>query len=159
MFLRALFAFLALPGTIGFLVPWLMVRDDSSPNLHAIGASPFVLGVALLMWCTRDFYVTGKGTLAPWSPPKNLVIVGAYHYSRNPMYVGVTLINAGWALMFAAQIVLWYTLIVAICFHLRVVFGEEPWLVKTHGEPFVLYMRRVPRWFIHWKRRHSTASS
>jgi protein-S-isoprenylcysteine O-methyltransferase Ste14 len=40
------------------------------------------------------------------------------------------------------------TIIVAIAFHLRVVFGEEPWLARTHGAQWQEYARRVPRWFL-----------
>jgi protein-S-isoprenylcysteine O-methyltransferase Ste14 len=32
-------------------------------------------------------------------------------------------------------------------FHLRVVFGEEPWLARTFGAAWVRYEARVPRWF------------
>jgi len=39
-----------------------------------------------------------------------------------------------------------YALAVLVAFHLRVVFGEEPWLAKTHGEAWSQYVREVPRW-------------
>lgn len=37
--------------------------------------------------------------LAPWDPPKRLVIVGLYRFVRNPMYVAVLTILMGWALL------------------------------------------------------------
>ncbi|HKQ15056.1 MAG TPA: hypothetical protein VJT80_16590 [Steroidobacteraceae bacterium] len=40
----------------------------------------------------------------------------------------------------------WYALCVAIAFHLRVVFGEEPWLARTHGATWDDYTQRVRRW-------------
>jgi protein-S-isoprenylcysteine O-methyltransferase Ste14 len=100
----------------------------------------------MLLWCVRDFFVAGKGTLAPWSPPQRLVVVGLYRYSRNPMYVAVTLILLGWALVFGLWALLWYTLFVVIAFHLRVVLGEEPWLARTHGQEWSDYTGRVRRW-------------
>jgi len=36
---------------------------------------------------------------------------------------------------------------VMLAFHLRVVFGEEPWLARTHGEKWTRYKDQVPRWF------------
>jgi protein-S-isoprenylcysteine O-methyltransferase Ste14 len=33
-----------------------------------------------------------------------------------------------------------------LAFHVRVVFGEEPWLAKTHGEAWTRYVSEVPRW-------------
>ncbi|MGH7622667.1 MAG: hypothetical protein ACREMU_10045, partial [Gemmatimonadaceae bacterium] len=64
---RALAAFLALPGIVAFVVPWLIAPRTASIRLTML---PIVgIGVALLVWCVRDFYVAGRGTLAPWSPP------------------------------------------------------------------------------------------
>jgi protein-S-isoprenylcysteine O-methyltransferase Ste14 len=39
-------------------------------------------------------------------------------------------------------------LLVAVAFHLRVVFGEEPWLAGTHAEQWREYARRVPLWVL-----------
>jgi len=104
-------------------------------------------GTAALLWCVRDFYVSGRGTLAPWAPPANLVVVGLYRYTRIPMYVAVTLILLGWAISFASPGVLLYAALVAIAFHLRIVLGEEPWLAHRHGSAWQKYARRVRRWF------------
>jgi protein-S-isoprenylcysteine O-methyltransferase Ste14 len=112
----------------------------------------------LLLWCVRDFYVAGRGTLAPWSPPRRLVTVGPYRLSRNPMYVAVLLILCGWALTFASPTFWFYMACVAVAFHLRVVFFEEPWLARTHGAAWLAYRNRVPRWLgvsFWWTRYHS----
>ena len=106
------------------------------------------VGCVLLLWCVRDFYVAGRGTLAPWAPPKNLVIVGLYRYSRNPMYVGVLLMLAGWALAYQTRGLTIYALTMAVVFHLRVVFFEEPWLAEAHGEQWTRYRAGVPRWLL-----------
>ncbi|HEY3520668.1 MAG TPA: isoprenylcysteine carboxylmethyltransferase family protein [Rhodanobacteraceae bacterium] len=105
-----------------------------------------VLGTTSLLWCVRDFYVAGKGTLAPWAPPQELVVVGLYRHSRNPMYVAVALILLGWAAAFLSYGLFVYALAVMAAFHLRVVFGEEPWLARTHGFAWQQYTRRVRRW-------------
>ena len=94
MFIRALFAFLALPGVVAFAVPiaWLVASSHTS-LVHPLGLVPLIVGSAALLWCVRDFYVSGKGTLAPWAPPVYLVVAGLYRYTRNPMYVAVTRIT------------------------------------------------------------------
>ena len=148
MFARALLAFLALPGVVAFAVPvaWLVASTHTS-LVQPLGLLPLVVGSVALLWCVRDFYVSGKGTLAPWAPPVHLVVVGLYRYTRNPMYVAVTLILVGWALSFGLPGLWVYTIIVAIAFHLRVVLGEEPWLARTHSTRWEEYTSRVPRWF------------
>lgn len=148
MFLRALLAFLALPGLVAFVIPaWWLRRLGHEEITHPLGLVPFAIGVIGLLWCVREFYVSGKGTLAPWSPPKNLVVGGLYRYTRNPMYISVGLILIGWSIAFASRNLTTYTLIVVIAFYLRVRFGEEPWLARTHGSEWDEYAKRVPRWF------------
>src|SRR5688572_4179649 len=147
MLLRELLAFIALPGLVAFVAPLLLAwpRVRSGP-FNAIALVLLIPGVALLLWCVRDFFVAGKGTLAPWDPPRNLVSSGPYRFSRNPMYVGVSLILLGWAMAFRSSVLLLYAVIVMVAFHLRVVFGEEPWLARTHERKWNDYRSRVPRW-------------
>ena len=131
-------------GIVAFAVPlWL------APPLQSfmwLGLPVLLPGVAVLLWCVWAFYAAGKGTLAPWSPPRHLVTVGLYRYSRNPMYVGVLLILLGWAVGFQSWPLALYAAAVTLAFHLRVVFGEEPVLARHFGEEWRTYCRRTPRW-------------
>lgn len=147
MFIRALIAFLALPGMIAFVIPaaWLWLTGNTQLS-RPLGLVILAAGIVALLWCVRDFYVSGKGTLAPWAPPENLVVIGLYRYSRNPMYVSVALVLLGWAIAFGSVGLLVYALLVVAAFHLRVVRGEEPWLARTHGGEWERYVARVPRW-------------
>jgi len=147
MFIRALVAFLALPGIVAFAIPGAWVLAADAPLAHPAGLALLLAGTAGLLWCVRDFYVQGKGTLAPWSPPARLVVVGLYRYTRNPMYLAVTAILLGWAVSFGLAGLCTYALAVAVAFQLRVVFGEEPWLAQRHGQQWTAYARQVPRWF------------
>jgi protein-S-isoprenylcysteine O-methyltransferase Ste14 len=145
-FLRAALAFLLLPGLVAFVVPLLIVTPASSRFTMWSGTPLLAAGIFLLLWCVRDFYVEGKGTLAPWSPPQHLVVSGLYRVSRNPMYVAVILILSGWAVGFRSRTLTIYAVLVAIAFHLRVVFGEEPWLARRYGDQWERYRASVPRW-------------
>ena len=145
LFWKALLAFLVLPGTVAFIVPLtIFLPRQVSPD--PLGLVPLLLGIVLLLATVREFYVVGRGTLAPWSPPEQLVTTGLYRYSRNPMYVAVVLVLLGWAALFRSFPLLVYTLVVTIGFHLRLVFGEEPWLAQRHGDHWLRYAAGVPRW-------------
>jgi len=146
LFLRALIAFLALPGIVAFLAPALLLGSIGKRTPRGEGVIVFVVGALVLLWCVRDFYVAGKGTLAPWDPPRHLVSVGLYRFSRNPMYIGVLLILIGWTLAFRSRSLLLYACVVAILFHLRVVLYEEPWLSRTFLGEWPRFKSRVPRW-------------
>jgi protein-S-isoprenylcysteine O-methyltransferase Ste14 len=146
-FLRALLAFLLLPGIVAFAAPWFLLRDTIAATRPSIvGAGLLALGGVLLLACVRDFYVAGRGTLAPWDPPTRLVRVGLYRFTRNPMYIAVTLILCGWALAYRSWDLAVYATIVLVAFQLRVVFGEEPWLARTHGDAWREYAARTSRW-------------
>ena len=147
---RALLAFLALPGVVAIAVPAGMAASASraGARLHPVGLLPLLVGFAMLVWCAREFYVAGKGTLAPWTPPRHLVTTGLYRYSRNPMYIAVTIMLGGWALAFASSTIAIYAGFMIGAFHLRVVYGEEPWLARTHGAAWDEYRARVPRWLV-----------
>jgi protein-S-isoprenylcysteine O-methyltransferase Ste14 len=147
MFLRALGAFLVLPGLAAIIFPPLLaVFDPWSKEIFLPGSFIMLIGASLLMSCVRDFYVAGKGTLAPWDPPKNLVVVGLYRYLRNPMYVGVLTLVAGWTLLFESPLLLLYEIILAVGFHIWVLKYEEPKLESLFGNDWLRYSAAVRRW-------------
>ena len=147
MFLRALLAFLMVPVIVAGFVPFMLAAyDPYKANGNYTGLLPLGIGLFILVWCVRDFYVAGKGTLAPWDPPKNLVTTGLYRHVRNPMYVGVLLILAGWAIITASPIVLGFSLFMFTAFYFRVKLHEEPWAERTFAHQWLDYKNNVPRW-------------
>lgn len=146
MLFRAIVAFVALPGMVAFVVPLWLIAPRSAPFGIARALVPLLLGVVLLLWCVREFYVAGRGTLAPWSPPKHLVTSGLYRFSRNPMYIAVLLVLVGWALGFGTRPLWIYAASMAIAFHLRVLLYEEPKLRELFPSDWAEYSRRVSRW-------------
>jgi protein-S-isoprenylcysteine O-methyltransferase Ste14 len=149
MLVRAIAAFLALPGVVAFLVPIWIGTSGGRPVRHvALAILVLALGAALLCWCVREFYVAGRGTLAPWAPPRHLVTSGPYRWSRNPMYIGVITILLGWCLLWASRSLLFYTLAVVCSVYIRVRVAEEPWAARTFGAEWYGYRARVPRWIM-----------
>jgi protein-S-isoprenylcysteine O-methyltransferase Ste14 len=147
MFLHALFAFLVLPGLAAFILPPVLAFIDPwRKEVLLPGSLLMLLGIILLFWCVRDFYVSGKGTLAPWDPPKKLVVVGLYRHVRNPMYLGVLTLIVGWSVLLASPLLICYALVLAVGFHLRVLTYEEPWLAKQFGSEWQQYRSHVSRW-------------
>jgi protein-S-isoprenylcysteine O-methyltransferase Ste14 len=148
MFFRALLAFLVLPGMAAFIMPPVLALIDPwrITIVFLPGAIIMLLGVIILFWCIRDFYVLGKGTLAPWDPPKKLVVVGLYRYMRNPMYVGVLALVVGWSVLLTSPVLMLYALILGVGFHIRVVTHEEPWLESRFGSEWQQYRSEVRRW-------------
>jgi protein-S-isoprenylcysteine O-methyltransferase Ste14 len=145
LLIESVLAFLALPGIVAFLLPLVMAPG----GIRSFDPRAVLLlcpGVVLLLWCVVEFYSSGKGTLAPWTPTRHLVMNGPYAYSRNPMYIAVVLILWAWALGFRSSALVWYAAGMTVAFHFRVLWFEEPWLAETHGEAWQPYKETVPRW-------------
>lgn len=147
----AFFALLG-PGTVTVLVPYLLAREDIAAfdgalsAAHLAGAALVLFGAFIALWSAGLFAIVGKGTPAPIDPPQELVIVGAFRFVRNPMYVGMALVLLGEALAFASWILLAYALIVVSAFIAFVHLYEEPVLRRKFGKAYEDYCRQVGRW-------------
>jgi protein-S-isoprenylcysteine O-methyltransferase Ste14 len=137
----------ALPGIVALIVPMLIAYlDPFRAGRWAPGIPVICVGAFILIWCIRDFYALGKGTLAPWNPPKELVVGGFYRFVRNPMYSGVLLLVSGLGIFYRSPALLLYVIILALLFHLRVVISEEPRLKARFGTQWDSYRNGVRRW-------------
>ena len=153
LILRNVLFTLLQPGIVAGFVPYLLVRNKlpyltSHPFqfLQYVGIVIGFLGILIMTHCIIRFATHGQGTLSPADPTKRLVISGLYHYSRNPMYVGVMLILIGEA-VFCQSVSLWvYCAVIFTAFQLFIVFWEEPRLKNDFGEEYVDYCRKVRRW-------------
>ena len=149
--LRSLLWTVLLPGMVAGYIPWRsfgvsQVQLDFTNPLHLLGLAIVAVGLALLAACIWDFARRGRGTLSPLDPPKELVVQGLYRYMRNPMYVAVSLIILGEALLArSTSLVLYWAVFFAIV-NIFVRFYEEPALAAQFGESYMRYTERVGRW-------------
>jgi len=82
----------------------------------------------------------------PWKPTSVLVTDGIYRYLRNPMYVGATLLLAGFSVLFASDWTLVMTVGFALTVHFGVVKREERYLEAKFGNAYRSYKAQVPRY-------------
>lgn len=149
MILRAILAFLALPTIVAGVFP-LLVSWIPSPHVFKsyFGVALITIGGSILLSSVVTFYRRGRGTLAPWDPPKQLVVHDLYRFNRNPMYVGVIMIVVGWGFLTGN---LWnyiYSALIPLIFHFRVVLYEEREMERLFGKEWESYRSAVPRWGI-----------
>jgi protein-S-isoprenylcysteine O-methyltransferase Ste14 len=104
-------------------------------------------GAVVALWCVFTFAWIGRGTPAPFDPPRRLVIRGPYQFVRNPMYIGAGLALAGAALFYESQSLFAYGGMFLLASHVFVVRYEEPTLRQTFGPEYEEYYRRVRRWW------------
>ena len=140
------------PGTVAGYLPWLITRwrfSDSlgdSPLMRGLGIALLALGGLALLECFVGFAWTGLGTPAPLAPTKRLIVTGLYRHVRNPMYVAVTSLVLGQALLLGDLRLLLYAAVVWTFFHLFVIGYEEPTLREQFPDDYARYVASVPRW-------------
>jgi protein-S-isoprenylcysteine O-methyltransferase Ste14 len=105
-----------------------------------------IAGTFLALICIATFIVIGKGTPAPFDPPREFVARGPYTYVRNPMYIGGLTLLAGFGLYQHSLSILILTVIFLAVVHLLVVFVEEPGLENLFGQSYFEYKNQVNRW-------------
>ena len=147
MILRAILSFLALPTLVAGVFP-LLIAWIPSPRVFKshFGAMLIIVGGSILLSSVISFYRRGRGTLAPWDPPKHLVVQDLYCFNRNPMYVGVVMLVFGWALLTGNLWNYTYSVFIPIIFHFRVVLYEEREMERLFGKEWETYRNAVPRW-------------
>jgi protein-S-isoprenylcysteine O-methyltransferase Ste14 len=142
---------LLLPGVIAGYVPWRFfgldrVRIAFDRPVQLLGLICMGAGGALLVACIWEFARSGRGTLAPVDPPRQLVVRGLYRYVRNPMYLSVSAVVLGEALLAASQAVFLYWAIWFALANVFVVGYEEPALRRRFSASYDAYRRDVGRW-------------
>ncbi|HTM58041.1 MAG TPA: isoprenylcysteine carboxylmethyltransferase family protein [Candidatus Udaeobacter sp.] len=122
-------------------------RPTTIGGPQIIGAIVATAGAAVALWCILSFVRFGRGTPAPFDPPRQLVIRGPYRFIRNPMYVGATLALVGAAMFYRSLGLLGYAAGFLLVTHLFVLAYEEPTLRRSFGEEYEAYCRTVGRWW------------
>lgn len=129
------------------LLSWSgIVRPASIEWEQVVGMLIGIAGAMIALWCVFTFAFVGRGTPAPFDPPRQLVMKGPYHFVRNPMYIGAGLALGSAALFFESLPLLGYTGFFFLITHVFVLWYEEPALRRTFGQEYEAYCRRVKRW-------------
>jgi protein-S-isoprenylcysteine O-methyltransferase Ste14 len=155
MWVRQLLSLVALPFMVTIVIPVGITRRNHITFISPSDAPSFALilggvaalagGLALFATCVFYFWTRGRGTLAPWDPPRQFVADGPYRFVRNPMISGVIVMLVGeagvWRSTPLAEWAALFTLINVIYLPLL----EEPMLAARFGDTYARYRRAVPR--------------
>lgn len=104
-------------------------------------------GVGVAAWGVLTFRRAGT-TLNPQTPDasRNIVRTGPFRFSRNPMYLGMSLVLSGYCLWLGSLLAL-LAVIAFVAYITRFqIVPEERVLVAKFGAPYQDYLRSVRRW-------------
>jgi protein-S-isoprenylcysteine O-methyltransferase Ste14 len=144
--------FIAAPGTVAGLIPWLITHWEFHPPLpywviaQVIGVLLICVGLVPPVSAFVEFVKAG-GTPMPIAPPRRLVVSGFNRYVRNPMYFGLLLVIIGQALLFGSLGLLIYAALAWLLAAAFVRWHEEPTLTHQCGTDYRQYRRAVPAWW------------
>lgn len=133
------------------LVEWLALELSRSGALSFGYATAVVMIVAALFAATSVmFRVWGSAFLGP-STVSNVNMIagkvmadGPYRFVRNPLYIGLWYMVAAMAFVMPVTGAV-FTVVLITLFIARLTLAEEAFLTEQLGEPYVAYLRAVPR--------------
>ena len=116
---------------------------------------PVRIGVAMLLAIPSVLLVIGALRLfrrsgqepEPWKPTPQIVSTGVYRFTRNPMYVGLTLFLAALGIALGNVWVLALAPVALAVVYVTAVRHEEAYLERKFGNAYLGYKSSVRRWF------------
>ncbi|EWY37792.1 hypothetical protein N825_09430 [Skermanella stibiiresistens SB22] len=126
---------------------WVVPAGFGLPDMARQGGAGVlvVAGLALGVAAFRLFSRAGTH-VEPWKPSTALVTDGVYRWTRNPMYVGMSLLQAGLALIFDSVAVLAMLVPLLVVLRYGVIAREERYLGAKFPDQYAAYRQRVRRW-------------
>jgi protein-S-isoprenylcysteine O-methyltransferase Ste14 len=117
------------------------------PSEFRIVAGVLLAGVAgaLLVTALRGFRRSGTNP-EPWRPSTAIVTTGIYRFTRNPMYLGMTLAYLALALALDSGVALVLLAPLLATVQVGVIQREERYLEAKFGESYRAYLSQVRRW-------------
>jgi protein-S-isoprenylcysteine O-methyltransferase Ste14 len=137
----------------GYALAWVFDRqlefriDGAGPGVgqQLVGLVVLAAGLGAMGWGLLTF-VRARTPLNPMRPARQLVTWGPFRFSRNPMYLGLTLAYVGLAVLVNQAWPLALLPLVLVAVHFGIVRREERYLRAAFGSQYGDYAERVRRW-------------
>jgi len=103
-----------------------------------------VLGVVLNLW--TSLFKKNKTTVKPHETPSKMITSGPYKFTRNPMYLGMSLLFFGLAIFLGSLVAFSFPLLFIILMDATFIPQEEKNLERRFGKKYIEYKNKVRRW-------------
>jgi len=102
-------------------------------------------GITLILWSAVHFRRAAT-PIHPRRKPTSLITGGPFALSRNPIYLGMALIAAGWAMRLGAVSALVLVPVFMAVIQRRFILGEEHHIERALGDEWRAYTAQTRRW-------------
>lgn len=116
-----------------------------SKPFNLLGILFFIAGLMILFWSFGSFKKK-ETPILPGQKPSALVIEGPYKFTRNPMYLGVTLALLGAAIYLGDLLAFLSPIVFFMFVSIRFIPREEKLMEKLFGKKYLDYKKKVRRW-------------
>lgn len=116
---------------------------------NLVGILFIPVGMLLVIWANYALLHIGKIGLRdrePMQRPSNLVLVGPYRFTRNPIYLGCLLMLLGLVIVWSSIVTAFLLILVYIVFRYVFIKREETILEEAFGDEYRDFKKRVRRW-------------
>lgn len=124
---------------------WFPILRLAPKPWNYLGFLPLVMGAFMSISAAGTFRRVGT-PVVPFEHSTSLVTGGWFRMTRNPMYLGLTLILAGVALIDGTLGALLPLPVFVGILHFRFIRAEERFLEGIFGEQYRSYRMQVRRW-------------
>jgi protein-S-isoprenylcysteine O-methyltransferase Ste14 len=124
---------------------WLPVRQLFSPPITYLGIGAILVGIGIALFCTYLFRQKNT-TIKPFLESSYLVREGLFHYSRNPIYLGMIITSIGVWIVLGSLTPVFVIPIFTWLIQEMFIKEEEKMLEEKFGEEYQEYKATVRRW-------------
>lgn len=108
----------------------------------------WLVGAAGLAWAVAagGLFLARKTPVEPHHTPRILLVEGPFRWNRNPIYTGMTVMLAGWAIVLGAASAFLPAILFPLLITRRFILDEERALIAAFGPQAEAYLSRTRRW-------------
>lgn len=137
---------------LGFTLLGVVLRHTEGPipfpatsGVRLLGVLVLLLGVGTI-FSARTLFVRSGQSPIPWKPTPELIFRGPYRFTRNPMYVGITTVQAGLGVALGNAWISVLAPVALLTVHFIAVLPEERYLAEKFGASYREYRAKVRRY-------------
>ena len=134
-----------------FVITLALILHYSSPIIKIIPKPYNLIGILIgfsgiyLVYIAKTTFDKHK-TSFTFKKPTRLLTTGIYKYTRNPMYLSITIFLLGFSILLGSLVSFLAPILFFLIINIFFIPFEERWLTELFGKDYLEYKKKVRRW-------------